>query len=113
MMSDATPGVGITFGPDDEIVIVTRQDGRVEAYRADAEFARLWSFDVGEHVGVPLVQDGMVWVGATYGLGTDVDEGGMVAMPLDPDDLVALARSKVTRSLTPAECEEYFSQPTC
>ena len=31
-------------------------------------------------------------------------------MPLDRDELVDMARgSKVTRSLTPAECEEYFS----
>jgi DNA-binding SARP family transcriptional activator/WD40 repeat protein len=110
---DTTPAVGVVFGPGDEIVIVTRQDGRVEAYEADAGFRRLWSFDVGEDVGVPEVHDGMVWVGTTYDVGAGTPQGGMVAMPLDVDALVTLARPTATRSLTTDECRQFLEQPTC
>jgi WD40 repeat protein len=111
---DTTPGVGVTFGPDDETVIVTRQDGRVEAYSADADFVRLWSFDVGDHVGMPSVHDGMVWVGVTTPhVSAEVASGGAVAMPLDLDELVAFARSSVTRQLTDEECQEHLDRPTC
>ena len=110
---DATPTVGATFGPDDDIVIVTRQDGRIEAYQADAGFTRLWSFDSGDHAGAPEVRDGMVWVGATYSVGSEDPAGGMIAMPLDEDALVGLARATATRSLTAAECQQFLAQPTC
>jgi hypothetical protein len=107
---DGTPGVGVTFGPDDGTVIITRQDGRVEAYATDADFERLWSFDVGDFVGMPSVRDGMVWVGVTSPY---VASGGAIAMPLDLDELVAFARSSVTRQLTDEECQEYLDRPTC
>jgi hypothetical protein len=111
---DRAPGVGVTFGPDDETVIVTRQDGRVEAYSADSEFARLWSFDVGDHVGIPSVRDGMVWVGATSPyVSAEAATGGVIAMPLDLDELVAFARGSLTRELTDGECQEYLDRPSC
>ncbi len=110
---DATPTVGATFGPNDDVVIVSRQDGRIEAYQADAEFTRLWSFDSGDHAGAPEVRDGMVWVGATYSVGSESPTGGMIAMPLDEDALVSLARAKTTRSLTAAECQQFLAQATC
>jgi WD40 repeat protein len=111
---DRAPGVGVTFGPDDETVIVTRQDGRVEAYSADSEFARLWSFDVGDHVGIPSVRDGMVWVGATTPyVSAEAASGGVIAMPLDLDELVAFARGSLTRELTDGECQEYLDRASC
>jgi DNA-binding SARP family transcriptional activator/WD40 repeat protein len=111
---DGTPLVGVTFGPDDDVVIVTREDGRVEAYSADADLERLWSFDVGDFVGMPSVRDGMVWVGVrTPFVSADVASGGAIAMPLDLDELVAFARSSVTRQLTDEECQEYLDRPTC
>jgi hypothetical protein len=106
--------VGVTFGPDDETVIVTRQDGRVEAYAADSQFAPRWSFDVGDHVGIPSVRDGMVWVGATTPyVSADAASGGVIAMPLDPDELVAFARDSLTRELTDEECQEYHDRASC
>ena len=92
---DDTAGVGVTF-VSDETVIVTRVDGRVQAFEADAGFAPSWSFDVGAHAGIPVVRDGKVWVGAAQGpqAGTP---GGAVAMPLDVDALVTFAASSVTR----------------
>jgi hypothetical protein len=111
---DRTPGVGVTFGPEDETVIVTRQDGRVEAYAADADFERLWSFDVGDHVGMPTVRDGMVWVGATTPyVSAEAASGGVIAMPLDLDELVAFARGSVTRELTDEECQGYLNRASC
>jgi len=113
-LDDSTAGVGVTFGPDDETVIVTRKDGTVEAHSADADFDRLWSFDVGDFVGVPSVRDGMVWVGVTTPfVSSEVASGGVIAMPLDLDELVAFARDSVTRELTDEECQEYLDRPTC
>jgi hypothetical protein len=110
---DTTPGVGIAFTPDDDTLMVSREDGRVEAHEADASLDQLWSFDVGEHVGVPEVHDGMVWVGAAYESGTDEISGGMVAMPLDVEALARLAREKATRELTTAECEQFLDDVAC
>jgi hypothetical protein len=113
LTNDRTPGAGLTFAPGDEVVIASREDGHVEAHQADAGLAKLWSFKVGEHAGVPEVHDGMVWVGTSYGLGTDEITGGMVAMPLDAEALVELARATVTRRPTKAECERYLTEATC
>jgi hypothetical protein len=94
-------------------LIVSREDGRVEAYEADASLDRLWSFDVGDHVGVPELHDGLVWVGAAHELGPEGLTGGMVAMPLDVEALANLARAKATRELTTDECEDYLVEATC
>jgi WD40 repeat protein len=108
-LEDHTPLVGATFGPESDILIVTRADGRVEALTADADLSPVWSFDVGDHAGAPHVRDGMLWIGTSYGLGADVAEGGMVAMPLDVAELVERARATASRPLTDAEREQLLA----
>ncbi len=111
-LDDGTAGVGVTFAPGDDIVIVTRADGRIEAFEADARFARLWSFDIGDHVGAPVVRNGRVWAGTTRNPETEAS-GGVVAMPLDVDQLVLFAQGTVTRELSDDECREFLERPTC
>jgi hypothetical protein len=38
---------------------------------------------------------------------------GVIAMPLDLDELVAFARGSLTRELTDGECQEYLDRPSC
>lgn len=113
VLSDAA-GVGVAFGPGGDEVIVTFDDGSVAGFGADALFARLWSLDVGDHVGTPVVRDGHLWVGASSGP-TDAPSsaGVMLKIPLDRDRLVELARASVGRELTDAECRQYLERTSC
>ena len=53
-----------------------------------------------------------MWVGTTRGRGAEAS-GGAIAILLDMDELVAFARSSVTRQLSDDECREYLDQATC
>lgn len=106
------PGVGVTFGPGDEI-IATSDDGTVAAYAADG-LRLLWDIDVGEHVGVPNVRDDEVWLTTSTGpVDAPSSRGAVVALPLDHDALVTLARETATRELHDGECERHLGRRTC
>ena len=43
-----------------------------------------------------------------------LDDSGLARVwALDPDELVSIAQSKLTRALTDAECERYISDGDC
>ena len=48
-----------------------------------------------------------------YGTSTDGEQIGIRSYILSEPELLALARSRLTRTLTPAECRQYLHQGTC
>lgn len=77
---------------------------------------KLWDFQSGEHLlDMPVrIEDDRPWPLFTHGGDTllylDVGSLGhdvLRRFPVDPDELLALARDRVTRDLTPDECQRY------
>jgi WD40 repeat protein len=97
----------VAFAPDDSIVATASADGTV----------RIWDPRTGRQDVVLRGHDGVVW---------DVDfspDGSKLASAsplgsvriwaLDLDDLIAIAKRKVTRDLTADECRQYLHGRGC
>ena len=104
-----TAGVeDVTYSPDGRLIATASFDGT----------ARLWDATTGDAVlrlpqlagevsSVNFSPDGRHL--ATHSLA----EGLVRVWTRDPDELVSIAAEKVTRDLTPAECQEYLQTQTC
>ncbi len=55
----------------------------------------------------------MAWSPDGHRLATASRDGTSRVYIVDLDDLVALARSKVTRALSAEECQKFLHQDTC
>jgi dipeptidyl aminopeptidase/acylaminoacyl peptidase len=101
--------MGITFAPGGRLLAAAGFDGVVT----------VWDVDSGEQE-LRIVHDGQVG-GASFSpdgrhlLVTVNDAGGSLhavrIYTLDADELVAIARRRVTRDLQPHECETFLSSP--
>jgi hypothetical protein len=82
---------------------------------------RLWNINTGEQViQVPVATTappyGIFTHEGDYLLYADQTEGGYVLrrFPLDPDEIIELAETRVTRGFTAAECRRYeLSDQAC
>ena len=82
-------------------------DGTVKLWDAESGLLLLTLEGFGEAVsGVAFSADGSRLIASSY----DATVRGFL---LDPDELVALARSRLTRTLTREECRQYLHQETC
>jgi hypothetical protein len=107
-------GTGVVFSSDGQTVVVTRADGRVEAFRVgDDALVRAWSFDVGDHLGAPFTEDGTLWLPVRRPIELPGDVGGLIGVPFDLGELAAFARTLPTRSLTEEECVMYSVRASC
>jgi WD40 repeat protein/DNA-binding SARP family transcriptional activator len=107
LVGDAEPFNDVTFAPDGQSIASAGTDGIV----------RLWNPDSGEELTALRGHSGTVdqvqfspdgrW------LASSADEDGVRVWALRTGDLLDIARSKVTRDLTPAECEQYLPDASC
>lgn len=92
-------------------------DGNLAATSSLDRTVKLWAPETGEEfltlrghrapvASVRFTPDGKRFITADL-------EGVVQVYALDMDDLLNLARSRVTRALTPAECRRYFRTETC
>lgn len=111
---EGATGTGVAISPDGGTVVVTRANGRVDGFRVEDDvLVPVWSFDVGDHVGAPIIEGDTLWLGVTRPIDLPGDVGGMIGVPLDLEELVAFARTLPTRALTDDECATYAVGGTC
>jgi WD40 repeat protein len=107
LVGDADPFNDVTFAPDGQSIASAGTDGIV----------RLWDPESGEELTALRGHSGTVdqvqfspdgrW------LASSADEDGVRVWALRIGDLLDIARSKVTRALTPEECAQYLPEATC
>jgi len=64
-------------------------------------------------VGIPVGAESVAFTPAGERLVTMWADGVTRVWTLDLDELVAIARARVTRGLTTAECEQYLHSSSC
>jgi WD40 repeat protein len=103
---DGDAAMGITFGPGGRLLAAAGFDGVVTVWDADSAEQELRVVHNGQVGGASFAPDGR------HLLVTVDDAGGTLhavrIYTLDPDELVAIARRRVTRDLTPRECETFL-----
>jgi WD40 repeat protein/DNA-binding SARP family transcriptional activator len=102
------PVADLAYSPDGNLIATASFDGT----------ARLWEAETGQPVlRLPKLSGEVTSV--TFSpdgrhLATNTHPQGVVRVwTLDSDELLAIARQNVTRTLTPAECQEYLQTPSC
>ena len=92
-------------------------DGHLATSSGDGTY-RFWDIESGEMT-MQIEATGLIGTGR-FEFSPDFasfyyeDGGGIIRqMPMDTDEMVELAESLITRSLTDAECREYLHQETC
>jgi WD40 repeat protein/DNA-binding SARP family transcriptional activator/type II secretory pathway predicted ATPase ExeA len=107
LVGDAEPFNDVTFAPDGRSIASAGTDGIV----------RLWDPDSGEEL-VPLHGHGGTVDQVEFSpdgrwLASSNNHDGVRVWALRIGDLLDIARSKVTRDLTPDECAQYAPDTTC
>jgi WD40 repeat protein len=96
-----------TFSPDGSLVATAAKDGAVQLFAAGTGAERLT---------LPIAACAVTDVAFSHD-GTKLASvspcDGVRVWALDIDDLLRIARQKVTRSLTPQECREYLHMDRC
>ena len=116
----ATATIGLyEFGitPDDK-VIINSADGALTARLVDEDLRVAWTIETGTGPIGPIgpigFDGGYVWTVVDERLGQGQgDSFGLVGFPLDRDELVAYAKSKLSRELSESECQRYLALDSC
>ena len=112
--STPTSSFSIDF-TDDSSIVLTGSPGAITGQTADASFRELFSIGLGDQLPSQiLVRDGYVWTALTERVAVDAETAsGLVGLPLASDDLIAFAKSKLSRGFTDAECQQYLGLDSC
>ena len=99
--------LNIAYSPDGSRIATTSVDGT----------ARLWDATTGAEQLALTGHTGQIASLAYSPDGTQLATGGtdgtVRVYALRPDDLVKIAQSRITRSLTKAECQKYLHMEEC
>ena len=92
-------------------------DGKRLATASDDETAKVWDAESGQELLTLRGHSGDV-NGVAYSpdgkrLATASEDGTVQVYAIDIHELLNLARSRVTRDLTPGECKRYFQTEKC
>lgn len=103
----AGPVLAVASSPDDAHFATASQDGTVKVWdEFTGDGLQTLSGNSGSVNSVAYSPDGKRLASATT--------GGLVQVyTLDISELLSLARSRVSRDLTPDECNSYFQSPSC
>jgi WD40 repeat protein len=91
-------------------------DSRLIASSDSTGLVRIWDLSTGEALqGIPLQQQvqNVEWVDERHLLVTPTDGPDAYVMTVDVDELLEIARSRVTRDLTDEECQTYLHVDAC
>ena len=91
-------------------------DGRLIASSDSTGLVRIWDLSTGEALqGIPLQQQvqNVEFVDERHLLVTPTDGPDAYVMTVDVDELLEIARSRVTRDLTDEECQTYLHVDAC
>lgn len=92
-------------------------DGKPLAPGSEDKTTKVWNVATGKELLTLKGQSGLVWSVAWSPdgkrLATGSDDGTVQVYAMDINDLLKLARSRVTRDLTPDECKRYFQSEKC
>lgn len=97
---------GLHFTPDGKQIVTAGEDGKL-SFRESWTGEPLLTIDRPIGLGETVISPDGKWLAAA---GKD---GRVYIYVLDPDMLLSLAQSRVTRSLTTAECQQYLHMPEC
>jgi WD40 repeat protein len=105
------PTIGVAFSPDGGTLAASSTDRTVNVWRVP---------EAGEAFALPLTlygHTGEVYSVAFSPDGTKLSTAGINPVvrtyPLDTENLIALARSRLTRGLTEQECQQFLHIETC
>jgi WD40 repeat protein len=102
------PGHTVAFIPGQDVVATSTSSGTVVLWNASTGVARITVTDYGKNGGWGLAVSG----DGRFVASTAADGTVRVDL-LRVDDLLRLARARVTRSLTRAECQQYLHVSAC
>jgi serine/threonine protein kinase/DNA-binding SARP family transcriptional activator/WD40 repeat protein len=91
-------------------------DGRLIASSDSTGLVRIWEVSTGEALqGIPFEQtvENVEFVDERHLLVTETDGPAAYVMTVDVDELLEIARSRVTRDLTDEECRTYLHVDAC
>jgi WD40 repeat protein len=92
-------------------------DGKRLATRSEDRTAKVWDAASGQELltlrGHTSIVFGVAFSPDGKSLATASEDGTVRVYALDPYDLLKLAHSRVTRNLTPNECQRYFQSEKC
>ena len=94
----------------------SRPDGRLIASRDSTGVIRIWDLSTGEALqGIPLQEQvqNAEFIDERHLFVTDSDGRDAYVMTVDVDELLEIARSRVTRELTDEECQTYLHVDAC
>ncbi len=96
---------GVTFSPDDSMLATSNRDSII-LWDANTGGKLLSLSNEGGSFGLAFSPDGTRLL-------TTSNDGTMHILLVKIDQLIALAKSRVTRSLTTAECQQYLHVDSC
>jgi len=96
----------VAWNSDSSLLVAANRDGTIKVWDMAANQERLAMSQPGGIFALAFSPDGKK-------LATASADGRIEVFPIHIEDMLQVARSRVTRNLTAAECQRYLHQPQC